>query len=298
MKKSITKHENFTVYNMRFYGIADLYDYLKSNPKTNTKVFSWLASAHPDEKFAGEPLDKAIEYLLKGYDKGFDNFLKASKDLSKGLGETVETYTIKMGYYGGVPVAPLVAAGIPECMLTTEVNNDTQIRNVYFNLSYPKQTTEEQIRNRGLATLYIIQALESVGVMVNFKAFDLSKANDELFHLSIDLMKPGETRLNIQKVYYLLVAREFLRRIDFRVLETSDVQEPKWQDGFGYSCSKEECQSFYHTKKNDIVIAKPKEMGITGDNIYKDTLNLIEALGLENSFDTKKLRRLSKGMPS
>lgn len=294
MKKFVTEKMGKTVYNMKFFGMKDLYDYLKSNPKVNTRVFSEQASLANDSSFAGEPLDVAIEYLIKGYTEGLDNFLKANKRLKSSISEYTEEYEIKRSMYSGVPIAPLVAADVPDCRLITEATHELEVRNIYYNLSYSFRTSSSQISNRGLATLYMIQALEARGVLVNFRAFELSKCGRELFHTSIDLKKPGEETLNIQKCYYAMKAREFLRRILFRVVESSDVTDYDWGGGYGESCSQNECRTFYNAKQHDIVITSPQDCGITGHNIYEDTLNMILNLGLENEFDVKSLKKLSR----
>lgn len=284
------------VYNMKFFGIKDLYDYLKSNPKVNYKIFSTQASMKDDPKFSGAPLDQAIEYLLNGYNVGFKNFLEANKRLQSGIIEYQQDYRVKRSMFAGAPVAHLVAANVPACRVVMEPTHGLEIRNVYYNLSYSHKTTPEQIRNRGLATLYLIQALEAKGVIVNFRAFELSESDDEneIFHLSIDLKKSGETALNIQKCYYPMVAKEFLRRVLFRCMESSEVTEPDWGIGYGTSLDQEGCREFFNARKNDIVISRPKDLMITGDNIYKDTLNMIESLNLESEFNIKQLKKLSK----
>lgn len=294
MKKFETTNMEKTVYNMKFFGMKDLYDYLKSNPQVNVKVFSKQYSIENNFSFAGAPLDVAIEYLLKGYTEGLDNFLKANQSLKSGTTNYVEDYEVKRSMYSGIPVAPLVSANIPDCRLITEATHDIEVKNIYFNLSYPSIIKEAKIRNRGLATLYMIQALEERGVMVNFRAFDLSKFGDEIFHFSIDLKKPGEEKLNIQKCYYPLIAREFSRRIIFRVEESSDVTHYGWGSDYGKNLPEEECRVFYKAKKNDIFITSPLDLGINGDNIYEDTLNMIESLNLEKEFDVKLLKKLSR----
>ncbi len=293
MKKSVTINQGKTVYNMKFFGLKDLYDYLKSNPSVNMRVFSRQASIGNDVDFSGKPLEDSIEYLLNGYTEGFNNFLEANKRLQSGISEYLEDYETKRSMFAGVPIAPLVAANVPDCRLIIEPVHEIEVRNIYYNLSYPYTTSTSQIRNRGLSTLYMIQALEARGVMVNFMAFDLSKCENEILNTSIDLKKPGEEILNIQKCYFPMVAKEFLRRILFRVMESSDVTEQDWGDGYGESLTQEECRTFFKAKENDIVISRPADLGITGSNLYGDTLNMIESLNLESEFDVKKLRKLS-----
>ena len=283
-----------SIYNIRFRNLTDLYDYLKENPTVNTRVFSSQASLKSDKSFYGEPLDKSIEYIMGGYTKGFDNFLKTSDDLKKIGVEDQDDRTLKRGLYGGIPLAPLVAAGVPDCMLRYYRSEDVKYVTIYFNLAYPHFTTEAEIVNRGLATLYLIQALENKGYIVNFKAFELSHCNNETINISIDLKKPGDLFLNIEKCYFPIKAKEFLRRILFRVLESSEVTSRDWSGGYGRSASIEEMKDFFDAGSHDLIIAAPREMGICGENIYTDTLTLIKKLKIEEEFDVERIKTLAK----
>lgn len=288
------KRGNSTIYNIRFSNLTDLYEYLKENPTVNTRVFSRQASLKTDSDFYGESLDKSIEYIMGGYKKGFDNFLKTSDDLKKIGVEDQDTRVLKRGLYGGIPLAPLVAAGVPDCMLRYDRSEDVKYVTIYFNLAYPHFTSESEIVNRGLATLYLIQALENKGYIVNFKAFELSHCYNETINISIDLKKPGDQFLNIEKCYFPIKAKEFLRRILFRVLESSDVTVHDWSDGYGRSASVSEMKEFFNAGEHDLIIAAPREMGIEGDNIYSDTLTLIKSLKIEHEFDTERIQVLAK----
>lgn len=288
-----TKDGNRTVYNLRFSNLTDLYDYLKSNPEVNTRVFSSQASLKSDRDFYGEPLEKSIEYCIGGYTQGLDNFLKTSDDLRR-IGEVDDNDRIlKRGLYGGIPLAPLVAAGVPDCMLRYDRSEDVKYVTIYFNLAYPHFTSTTEIVNRGLSTLYIIQALEEKGYIVNFKAFELSQCGDELVNISIDLKKPSDLFLNIEKCYFPIKAKEFLRRILFRVLESMPV-ENDWSGGYGRALEVSEMRDFFNASSHDLIIAAPREMGIEGDNIYQDTLTLIKKLKIDSEFDCDRIKKLAK----
>lgn len=293
MVTEIENKNGYRVCNVRFSNLTDLYDYLKSDPKVNSRVFRRQASLSSDTDFYGEPLDKAIEYCLGGYKKDFDNFLKTSNELKRIGVEDTDERVLKRGFYGGVPLAPLVAAGVPDCMLRYDRSEDVKYVTIYFNLAYPAFTGTSAIVNRGLATLYLIEALENRGYIVNFKAFELSYCGSEALNISIDLKKPGDLFLNIEKCYYPIKAKEFLRRILFRVLESAPVEYYDWSDGYGRAASVSEMKEFLESDEHDLIIGTPGEMNIDGKNIYGDTLSLIKKLRIESEFDTERIGRLA-----
>lgn len=294
MRLDKEKSGRSTIYNIRFFNLTDLYEYLKENPEVNTRIFTRQASLKTNQDFYGEPLDVAIEYCIGGYKKGFDNFLKTSDDLKRIGVDDMDSRTLTRSLYGGIPLAPLVAAGVPDCMLRYDRNQELRHVTIYFNLGYPAYTSESEIVNRGLATLYIIQALEGKGYIVNLKAFELSKCGNEVINISIDLKKPGDLFLNIEKCYFPIKAKEFLRRILFRVLESAPVTVGEWSDGYGRPATIKEMRSFFDAGPEDLIISYPSEMDVEGDNIYTDTLNLIRKLKIQDEFDVERIKRLAK----
>lgn len=300
MQSYVEQKGHWKVYNIKFGNLTDLHDYLLSSPPVNTAVFQRQASEKNAFEFSGESLEKSIGYCIGGYTKDFDNFLKANTELRE---TTKVAYTnnhrLVRSMYGGVPQPALVAAGVPQSMLRYERESKSTVRNIYFNLAYPAFTSTESIINRGLATLYLVQALEARGEMVNFKAFELSKNDDkpleeidEIVNLEINLKKPGDHFLNIEKCYYPIRAKEFLRRVLFRVLESSDVEDYLWGEGYGTALDLDEMKTFLNTGPNDLLISYPSEMGIEGHNIYEDTIALINGLNLQKEFDISKIKTL------
>lgn len=294
MKRETSRYHSATVYNISFCDLADLYDYLKSNPRRNELVFPRPASIKSDS-FYGYSLDESIDFLLGGYSVGYDNFLSSSNEM-KNIGyESQDTYRVVRSIHGGVPIASLVAMNVPDCMLSTRIDSEVRTLRIRFNLGYPAFTNDNQIINRGLATMYIIQALEAKGYLVSFDAFQLSKVKDEVIHIIVTLKQESETYLNIPNCYFPIRAKEFFRRIIFRVMESSDVTLRSWGESYGHNLEAEDTKEFYNSK-DDLVISSPFDMGIEGNNIYEDTLNMIQKLNIESEFDIDSIKRRIRKM--
>lgn len=293
MQTEIKRENGNRIINIKFANLTDLYDYLKSNPVINRRIFSSPASLSADDHFHGVSLEKSIEYCLGGYKKDFDNFLEVNEQLKKiGLANP-NNKRVSRSLYGGAALAPLVAAEIPQCMVKYKRENDLKFITLYFNLSYNCGTSESEIVNRGLATLYIIKTLESRGYVVNLKAFELSTCGDEVLNIDIGLKRPGDLILDIEKCYFPIKAKEFLRRILFRVVESADV-ENSWGYGYGCPASVGFTRSFFEAGDKDLVIGEPSSMGIGGNNIYEDTATLIKRLNIQDEFDMQKIKKLAR----
>lgn len=293
MKLSIDRKNGKTIYNVKFDNLADLYYYLKSNPRVNRFIFNEQASLNGSYEFAGDNLEKSIEYIVNGYNRGFNNFLVASERMQNATIDVSDNRSLRRGLYGGIPLAPLVAAEVPECMLKYDRQKEATIRNMYFSLSYPHYVEDKEIFNRGLATLYIVDALERKGDIVNFVARETAGCGYEIVNIEVVLKKPTDMMLDIKKCYFPLVGREFLRRLLFRVKESLPF-EVDWSWGYGITLEEESLRNFFNLKDTDYVISTPNEIGIGGGDIYKDTARLIENLSLEEEFDVPKIKKLSR----
>ena len=292
MELTIDNKNGKKIYNVRFSSLTDLYNYLKNKPKINRKVFNELASEDEDTEFYGEPLNKSIEYILGGYKKGLNNFLEISNTLRAATKDTTDNRKMERGFYGGIPLSPLVAAGVPDCMLRYERVSKETLRNIYFSLTYHCGTTQEEIINRGLIILYIIDCFERRGEIVNFRASEFSICDDEIINIEIVMKKPGDMFLDVEKCYYPIAAREFLRRILFRVLETMPVKND-WSSGYGQPLSSDQIRNIFNVPTSDIIVPQPSELNIYGNNIYNDAISTLNSLNLQDEFDIEKIKKLS-----
>lgn len=281
-------------YDIRFDNLTDLHDYLTvQKPPINENIFKKLASLNPNEDFFGKPFDEAVEYCIKGYSGGnFDNFLITNMKLSESFLDLTGDRRLVKSFYGGVPLAPLAAANVPECMLRYDIDEKSYVRNIYVAMNYPSYTSAEAVVNRGLAVLYLLQTLEAKNEMVNLHTISLQEDKNEIIGIDVGLKRPGEPFTDIKKCYFPLVGIEFLRRVIFRVIETTAVESSSWGVNYGRPCRYDEYQQLYNLTDKDIVILPPLEIGISGENIYDDTISMIEHLNLENEFDIDKIKKL------
>lgn len=292
-KRKVTNRSDVsTIYKYNFTNLTDLYNYLKQDPKVNEEIFYNQASLKNNEFQAGEPLEKSIEYLRGGYKIKFDKFDISIKNIRKFGYEDTDSRKIERSLHGGIYLSPLVAAGVPDCMVRYKQDSDPKHITVYFQLSYPFFTTTEQIFNRGIATINLIQSLEDKGYTVDLKVFELSVNSNEYLDITINLKQVDE-HLNISKCYYPFVSKEFLRRIIFRILESTPVKT-NWNEGYGCALEGEQIRKFYNLNSKDLVISSPSDMGISGYDIYEDTITLFEKLNLSKEFDLSKLRNKVK----
>lgn len=288
MKFVLDKKKDKTIYKYYFSNLTDLYNYLSSNPEVNRLIFKEQHSITSEEEFAGESLNASIEYLKGGYKSRLNEFNLALNSINVLGYKDEDSRKLVRGLHGGTYLSPLVAAGVPDCMIRYDRDTTPKCITIYFQINYNWKTTPKQIFNRGIATINLIQALEEKGYLVDLKVFELLKNEEEYMEITVNIKNIDEP-LNITKCYYPLVGKEFFRRVMFRVIESAPVKN-NWYVGYGFKLSEDETRNFFQLKEKDLLISEPYSMGIKGEDIYLDTINMFETLNVINEFDLSKIK--------
>lgn len=244
-----SRREKFLVYNFEFDSTIDLCNYLKS-ARINRKVFPRLhfrncGSTGSDKLRRGfyqtKSIKEAIYLCENGWNEGYDFF----ETLKKSLEVTGDRIYFVTG-------------------------DETDTVNLFVNLSCKYYTTKEAVFNKGVIIQNLIKQLEEKHYKVNLHAFALMCEGNEIVNIVVNLKNKGE-KIDDKKTYFALCNPSFLRRLIFRVLETSDVKNKDWAKNYGSPCDAKTIKEFYKTGKLDIVIPQAYEVGIRGDeDINKD----------------------------
>ena len=290
----VNLEKTYRVYRMDFHSLSTLELYLESNPEVNRLIFPSQKSIEMPETFAGAKLEQAIEYCHGGYESGFEMFLKLRRELENVSRQAFSYRRSIPSVVGSRPHVPNFLAGTPKTMFRLERAKEKKFIDVYINLAYSGDTTEDQIRNRGILALNLIRLLEQNDYAVNLYAFEASYLGSEIFIADIRLKRPGEP-INIGKCYYPLCGKEFIRRLIVRVKESMPFRE-KWGVGYGKVLSEDMVRKVMKIKENTIVIPSPLELGLRGYNIYDDGREFFSKLNLLNmivvpEFDSIKKRK-------
>lgn len=276
----IDKMERMSIYKMNFSSLSQLHLFLKSNPAINRNVFYTQKSKDAPARFAGEPLDAAIDYCVGGYEKDFEMFVKLIKDIDRVNNRYIRSRKMRPSVVGSRPNVPAYVAGAPKSMYRMDRAREKKFITIFMNLAYTGNTTEAQIRNRGILTLNLIKLLENNDYGVNLKVFEACTVGSDIFAASIGLKKPGEL-LNAKKCYYPLCGKEFLRRVLSRVKESMPFKE-KWHMSYGLLLNDQLTHTIMDIPQNAIIIKAPDEMGIRGIDIYEDADNFWKKLHLSD----------------
>ena len=278
------KYRNFLV---RFDNLFEIYNYLKSNPEINTKVFHELSSETGTYSFAGIHYEDALEDLTNFNEEGYVEFLNLVRELAHLKSGYQHEYEVTKTLAGGHLSIPAYSSGAPLCYESYERVKRPKFLNIHASLSYPWYTNKRQVLHRAVILMSIINALEKNGYNINLNTFELSEKRKELIYIVVNIKHHGE-RTNLQTLYKTNCHVEFLRRILFRVLETMSVTED-WSDGYGHTCDEDMVKDILKIGRDDIYFGTPTELKIKGDDLGEDFKACLAALELQNRFDVREI---------
>ncbi|MBE5944922.1 MAG: hypothetical protein E7258_08425 [Lachnospiraceae bacterium] len=288
----IEERGNLTIYKMNFKSLSGLHLFLNENPVVNNNIFYTLRSEKGSEKFAGAPLFEAIGYLIGGYLKDFEMFVKLKKEIDKVNIKYENTRKVRPSVVGSRPNVPAFIAGAPKTMYRVDRAKEKRFVDIYINIAYDNNTTEAQIRNRGILVLNLVKLLESHDYGVNLKVFEACMVGGEAFCATVGLKQPGEL-LNEKKCYYPMCGKEFLRRIMARVKESMPFKE-NWHMSYGQVLNESQTRIIMDIPEDAIFINSPKDMDILGENIYEDADRFLDKINLTKEIEVPRYAESNK----
>lgn len=277
----------YSKYLVRFDDLFEIYRFLKSNPEINREVFDELSSETGEYRFAGIPYNEAVEDLTNLNEDGYADFLSLVKELGNAKAGLTHEYKLNHTVAGGHLNIPAYSRGNPLCYESYERIAKPKFITIHASLSYPWYTKKNQVLNRALILVSIINALEKHGYNVNLHTFELSEKYRELIQIVVNAKRHGKN-INLQTLYKTNCHVEFLRRILFRILETMAVTE-NWSDGYGHTCDEDFARKVLNIGKNDIYFGTPDELDIGGKDLADDFQACLDSLNLDAKFDVREI---------
>lgn len=290
---TLVKHGRMQIFKTRFSSLSEVERYLRTDPPVNKRIFYRQKSIEASASFAGEPLEKAIRYCLGGYETNFEKFMKIKKEIDRCNVKASHNRKTRPSVVGSRPNVPAFITGAPKTMYRMEQSKEKKFIELYMDLTYDHSTKESQIVNRGILTLNLISLLEEQGISVDFKVFECGYVADEVFYAEIVLKRPEE-RINIQKCYYPMCGKEFLRRVLVRIMESAPFRHD-WYMSYGRVMTENQIRTVLDIPDDKIMILSPKEMGILGNDIYEDADAFLSKIKLKEEIRFPSYRSAKEG---
>ena len=294
----VFEKNNDEILHHSFETVSELMDYLKTTKTSQAFRGSHLESMDieedDDDWYGTSSLEEAMNFATYGYNKNFDVFIGLKNELDRYIKVSNTRPRQYNHYVGFVPNVKAYLEGSPLSM----INWDNPVRkqiDVYYNVAVCCATTTEQIYNRGVIVLSLIELLEKKGFSVNLRLFEMAHSGDQTFYAEFKLKDTCE-RVNASKLYFPMCHNSWLRRICFRLKEVTPDISGSWTSGYGTPCDDYVVRRTLDLKENDIVIPQPDEIGITGKDIVADTNRVFDYIR-EYNHDKIELEHIKRLKP-
>ena len=281
------------IFEYHFSNLNDFLNYIQEKER-NSHVFGERSSVTGSYRFTKTAtFDEAVRFCQYGWTQDFDRLLK--------LKEKVDQYLIKKGQetikrsktvMGFAPSMSDIVTGNPLNMWQIQKQPNFDIIKIYVSLSYPGHTTSSEIYNRGAILLSLVDILEKMGYGVELIPFEIcyeedyvmSRTKTREYLIAYFSLKDSSENLNLGKVYFPLCHPSFVRRLLFALKEVTPFKVLRWEDSYGHVCEPNHIREVIGISKDEILFSSPRDMNISGDNVYEDLENILETLQLERFF--------------
>lgn len=290
-KNGTCPEKEYMIYPIRFNGLEDIYYYLRNNPYINKKVFNTLHSQLNQINLDKKTMtyEEALNSLIDGKTISLpEDYIRFSNYLNQMALMQQKTKSKNYTYGGGMLDMRRLSSGDPKCFYHNNKNETQKSIQLHINIAYDALINSKQAEHLAYFILLIINGFQRNNYDVNVNTIYLTMLLQEIIDINVNLKKVGE-KLNIQELYKIVSNVDFNRRIIFRIIETVDVKNEYWVCTYGTPCNRDKIFKIKGLSENDLYIASPNELGITGNDKYEDILCASKSLNIDHFLNIEEL---------
>lgn len=268
-------------YWIRHFTFDSLEDYLAylETAKTDAAFERGRASEAGSEEFTlTTSLEEAMQLCRFGWNDGFGNLVALVEKVKRNLDIIIDPNRTYHDYVGFAPDVKAFLEGSPLTMINKPAINRPLVR-VYMNTSYAGNERNERIYSRGAIVLAIVEALELMGFMVDLRLFEMSFVDKDI-HFSEYRLKQLDERVNLRKLYFPLCHPAWVRRLNFRLIETSPNMTDAWAGCYGIPAETPMIRMVLGLGESDILIPTIEEMKLEGEDVLADAAKLFSRVNV------------------
>lgn len=266
---------------VRHFAFDSLEDYLAylEGAETDEAFERAQASALGSEEFTlTESFDEAVQLARFGWHDGFAGLVALVEKVKRNLDLQVDPVRTFHDYVGFAPDVKAFLEGSPLTMVNKPAVRKP-LATMYMNTSYAGNERVERIFSRGAIVLAAAEALELMGFMVDLRLFEMSYCDKDV-HFSEYRLKYPDERVNLAKLYFPLCHPAWVRRLNFRLIETSPDMTDAWAGSYGIPAEAPMVAAVLGLSDGDILIPTIDEMKLEGDDVLADARKLFERVNV------------------
>ena len=262
-----------------FDSLEDYLSYLQNAETHEAFLRGAQASEAGSEEFTlTESLGDAIELCRFGWHDGFNDLVALVEKVKRNLDIKIDPNRTYHDYVGFAPDVKAYLEGSPLTMINKPVVRKPLVT-IFMNTSYAGNESRERIYTRGAVVLAAAEALELMGFMVDLRLFEMSFVDKDI-HFSEYRLKMPDERVNMQKLYFPLCHPAWVRRLNFRLIETSPNMTDAWAGCYGIPAETPLIRMVLGLGEGDILIPTIDELKIEGEDVLADAQKLFERVNV------------------
>ncbi|MBQ9041363.1 MAG: hypothetical protein IJ111_00945 [Eggerthellaceae bacterium] len=269
----------YFVRHFTFDSLEDYLAYLETAETHEAFLRGSQASEAGSEEFTlTTSLDEAMQLCRFGWHDGFNDLVALVERVKRRLDIKIDPNRTFHDYVGFAPDVKAYLEGSPLTMINKPVVHKPLVT-IYMNTSYAGNEANERIYSRGAVVLAAAEALELMGFMVDLRLFELSYVDKDI-HFSEYRLKMPDERVNLQKLYFPLCHPAWVRRLNFRLIETSPNMTDAWAGCYGIPAEVPMIRMVLGLGAGDILIPTIEEMKLEGEDVLEDAQKLFERINV------------------
>lgn len=245
---------------IRHFTFDSIEDYLSYLEKAEVQeAFAGGASSETgSEEFTGTTsLEHAISLARFGWHDGFNDLVRLTDDVKRAMDYTPEVNSTFHDYVGFAPDVKAYMEGSPICMINAPVVQKPHI-DVYMNTSIDGFADENEVYLRGAAVLALCEVVEATGIMVDLHLFEMSFIDKDVMYSEFTV-KGRDERVNLAKLHFPLCHPSWVRRLNFRLIETMPGVTQAWAGSYGIPAERKMAEEVIGIGENDVLVPTYQE---------------------------------------
>ena len=276
-----SQHGYLSVLHYSFASLSEFLGHLEQAPVAPSFEDAQVSKQKFDEFTGSSSLEEAIRMCRFGYHEGFEEFFALDQAIMNNLDMKFDTVRTFNDYVGFVPDVKAYLEGSPLTMINKPDPPRKHIR-LFMNTSYDSSVKLEQILHRGASALTAIKILEMLHYSVDLRVFEMSYCDMgdgtvQVHFSEFALKDPGE-RMNVQKLYFPLCHPSWIRRLNFRLIETTPNIGYQWAGTYGYPCDAHLTRKVLPLAEDDVLIPTVEDLGVEGVDVLADARRMFDRI--------------------
>ena len=266
----------YLVRHFTFDSLEDYLSYLESATTDAAFERAQASEAGSEEFTLTESLERAMELCRFGWHDGFGELVALVERVKRRLDIKIDPNRTFHDYVGFAPDVKAYLEGSPLTMINKPIVHKPLVH-IYMNTSYAGNERADLIYTRGAIVLAAAEALELMGFMVDLRLFEMSFVDKDV-HFSEYCLKRPDERVNLQKLYFPLCHPAWVRRLNFRLIETTPDMTEAWAGSYGIPAEVPLIRRVIGLEAGDILVPTIAELKLEGDDVLADAQKLFDVL--------------------